>query len=129
MLLYPCGVTSVGQAQFLVQELTAMSVEFITDPARVSSLSHLTRRKVNTHLDSSIFLTSDWVKPGHVMQLWPIRGFCWGCGVCFWEMFLYFSKRLRRRGSPLPPDIFLTMCVAWILQPLFYDYMGKMSTC
>lgn len=73
MLLYPCGVTSVGQAQFLVQELTAMSLEFITDPARVSSLSHLTRRKVNSHLDSPIFLTSDWVKPGHVMQLWPIR--------------------------------------------------------
>lgn len=48
----------------------------------------------------------------------------WGCGVCFWEMFPYFSKRHGKRVSPFLPDILLTVCDTWILQLPSYDYMA-----
>lgn len=103
MLLYPWEINSGRPAQFLVQELLAISLDFITDPA-VASLFHVTKKKVNSDLYSPIFLASDWVKPEHGTQLWSIRFEEASAGgvVCFWEMFLYLAKGPRKRGAPSP---------------------------
>lgn len=91
MLLYPWEITSGRPAQVLAQELLAMSLDFITDPA-IASVFHVTKRKVHSDLYSPISLASDWVKPGHVMQLWRHQ-----LGV--WCVFLG-NVSLFRKGTP-----------------------------